>query len=173
MSKAILFGASVASLWVVRWEKPATWHKVSVAHFAQVAEELAALQHEDERMSRSQAQDEKAGTPATPVSYMAKIASLRLEMQVRECVFVRVKNEGKGGGVRSDAGRWTSTFGLGPKVVSWLQDTFFVPALHPIVSHFDPKIFIQRKQCNTHFSAFSHVHTASCDMTKAIRAHGF
>lgn len=152
---------------VVRWEKPATWHKLSVAHFAQVAEELAALQHEDERMSRSQAQDEKAGTPATPVSYMAKITSLRLEMQVRECVFVRVENEGKGGGVHSDAGRWTSTFGLGPEVVSRL------PALHPIVSHFDPKILIQRKQCNTHFSAFSHVHTASCNMTRAARAHGF
>eukprot|EP00967_Tisochrysis_lutea_P130699 scaffold226447_cov19-Tisochrysis_lutea.AAC.1 len=52
---------------------------------AQVGQELAELQHEDERMSRSQAQEEKAGAPATPVSYMAKIASLRLQMQVGGC----------------------------------------------------------------------------------------
>ena len=58
--------------------------------YEQVAAELAALQHEDERMSRSQAQEEKAGAPATPVSYMAKIASLRLEMQVCLCVCVYV-----------------------------------------------------------------------------------
>jgi len=50
----------------------------------EVGQELAELQHEDERMSRSQAQEEKAGAPATPVSYMAKIASLRLQMQELE-----------------------------------------------------------------------------------------
>jgi len=74
----------------------------------QVAEELSALQHEDERMSRSQAQEEKAGAPATPVSYMAKIASLRVQMQVCE----RIPFLGMGGGGAARAA---------PAVYLWAQ----------------------------------------------------
>eukprot|EP00983_Pelagomonas_calceolata_P111719 1159813-Pelagomonas_calceolata.AAC.7 len=60
-------------------------HALDQQLLSRVGQELAELQHEDERMSRSQAQEEKAGAPATPVSYMAKIASLRLQMQVGGC----------------------------------------------------------------------------------------